>query len=127
LSASGENSSSATGRYWESIAAQYLREQGLTILERGYRCRLGELDIICRDESCLVIVEVRARASAAMVSAISSIGHNKRNKIIKASRHYLMRHPQASNDAIRFDVITIEGIDMPQPELRWIRGAFDAS
>ena len=62
------------GRLWESRAATYLEDHGLAILARGYRCRLGELDLVCRDGGHLVIVEVRARSRGALCSALDSVG-----------------------------------------------------
>jgi putative endonuclease len=114
------------GRLWESRAAAYLERQGLTILARGYRCRVGEIDLVCRDGAGLVIVEVRARASDALCSAVESIGTRKRRRIVQATRHWLMRHAAWQAAAIRFDVVAFDSIDTPEPRLAWIRNAFDA-
>ena len=70
----------ARGRHWEQQAALYLRDRGLRVLAHGYRCRLGELDLVCRDARDLVIVEVRARAAGALCSAVDSIGPAKRRR-----------------------------------------------
>ena len=80
------------GRLWEARAAAYLEACGLTVLARSYRCRLGEIDLVCRDDPHLVIVEVRARGSSALCSAVDSIGTAKRRRIVLATRHLLMRH-----------------------------------
>lgn len=115
------------GRLWESRAATYLEAHGLTILARGYRCRLGELDLVARDERHLVIVEVRARARGALCSALESIGPAKRRRIVQATRHLLMRHAQWQAAPVRFDVVAFDAIDDAEPQVRWIRNAFDAS
>jgi putative endonuclease len=115
------------GRLFESRAADYLEQQGLTILARGYRCRLGELDIVCRDERHIVIVEVRARGRNAYCSAIDSIGPSKRRRIVQATRHLLMRHAEWQSAPIRFDVVAFEAVDTADHQLRWIKNAFDAS
>ena len=57
------NARSQRGAHWETYAANHLRDQGLEVIARGYRCRLGELDIVCRDGDTLVVVEVRARST----------------------------------------------------------------
>ena len=101
--------------------------QGLRVLEQRYRCRLGELDLVCRDQRTLVIVEVRARSSRSSASAVESVDGKKRAKIINATRHLLMRHPQWAEDAVRFDVISIDGIDSTTPRLRWVKDAFQAT
>ena len=115
------------GRLWESRAATYLEQHGLAILARGYRCRLGELDLVCRDDRQLVIVEVRARSRGAYCSAIDSIGAHKRHRIVQATRHLLMRHAEWQSAAIRFDVVAFDAIDAPEPQIQWIKNAFDAS
>jgi putative endonuclease len=115
------------GRLWESHAATYLERHGLAILARGYRCRLGELDLVCRDDRELVIVEVRARSRGALCSAIDSIDLHKRRRIVQATRHLLMRHAEWQAAAIRFDVVAFDAIDTPEPQVRWVKNAFDAS
>jgi putative endonuclease len=89
------------GRLWESRAATYLERHGLAILARGYRCRLGELDLVCREDRQLVIVEVRARSRGALCSAIDSIDAHKRRRIVQATRHLLMRHAEWQAATIR--------------------------
>ena len=115
------------GRFWEARAAEYLQAQGLRVLARGYRCRLGELDLVCRDERHLVVVEVRARSSGAIASAVESIGPRKRRRIVQATRHLLLRHRELHGAPIRFDVVAFDGIDGSNPKLHWIRNAFDGS
>jgi len=115
------------GRLWEARAAAYLEGCGLTVLTRSYRCRLGEIDLVCRDDRYLVIVEVRARSSSALCSAVDSIGAGKRRRIVLATRHLLMRHSEWHAAPIRFDVVAFDAIDEAQPQVRWIKDAFDGS
>ncbi len=112
--------------HWEEVAGRYLEREGLTVLARRYRCRMGELDLICCDGPSLVIVEVRARGSTAWVRAAESVDYGKRARIIQATRHFLMRYPQWRNRTVRFDVVAIDSVDRERPTLDWIRGAFDA-
>jgi putative endonuclease len=116
----------ARGRLWESRAAEHLERHGLTILARGYRCRLGEIDLVCRDDRALVIVEVRARSRGALCSAVDSIDAHKQRRIVHATRHLLMRNAGMQTAAIRFDVVAFDAIDTPEPQIRWIKNAFDA-
>ena len=113
------------GRLWEARAAAYLEARGLAVLARSYRCRLGEIDLVCRDDPHLVIVEVRARNSSALCSAVDSIGAAKRRRIVLATRHLLMRHGEWQAAPIRFDVVAIDAIDRAEPQIRWIKNAFD--
>jgi putative endonuclease len=117
----------ARGRLWESRAAAYLEEQGLSVVARGHRCRLGELDLVCSDGSYVVVVEVRARRAAALYSAVESIGPHKRHRLVQATRHFLMRNPRWQAAPIRFDVVTFDAIDTDEPRIQWIRNAFEAS
>lgn len=114
----------ASGQYWEEKASKFLVAQGLKLVARGYRCRLGELDIICSDGPALVICEVRARSSTAFVSASESVDRHKRRRIVGATRHFLMRHCEYANRPLRFDVIAVDEIDAPKPRLQWIKNAF---
>ena len=96
------------------------------MLIRQYRCRLGELDLVCRDGNSLVIVEVRARAGSHFASAGESVDVRKQRKLIRATRHLLMTHPHWNDYPLRFDVFCIDEIDSAAPSIRWIRNAFDA-
>jgi putative endonuclease len=112
------------GNVWEARAREHLRDSGLTIIAQGYRCRLGELDLIACDDEQLIIVEVRARARTAFGTAVETVGINKQRRIILATRHFLMRHPAWVSRRIRFDVIAFDDIDQPAPALTWLKNAF---
>jgi putative endonuclease len=114
------------GQYWEDRAGRYLRSRGLRVLESRYRCRFGELDLICTDNESLVIVEVRARGRGSLVRSLETIDAAKRRKLIQAARHLLMTHPQWHELPLRFDVVAIDDIDSAHPHYEWVRNAFDA-
>ena len=103
----------------ESLAAAFLEREGLKILERNYRCRFGEIDIVARDGATLVFVEVRRRKSEAFGGPAESITAAKRTKIIRAARHYLARRRNAP--PCRFDAVLIRG---EPPRIEWIKNAF---
>ncbi|MFL2545754.1 MAG: YraN family protein [Candidatus Rariloculaceae bacterium] len=115
----------ATGRSWEKAARAYLAKRGLDILQERYRCRLGEIDLVCRDGETIVIVEVRARRSGSFASAIDSVDANKQRKIILATKHMLMRNPHWHSQPLRFDVIAVSDIDTATPSIQWLKNAFD--
>ena len=114
------------GRAWEAVARDYLQSQGLEILRQRYRCRLGELDLVCRDGATIAVVEVRARRKGSITSALDSIDWNKQRKIILTTRHLLMCNPCWNTRPLRFDVITVTDIDTPTPRLEWTQNAFSA-
>ena len=103
----------------EAMAAVFLERQGLTILARNYRCRLGEIDLVARDREATVFVEVRQRASSAFGGAAASITGAKRQRLLKAARHYISR--QRTVPQCRFDALLIEG---DPPRIEWLRDAF---
>jgi len=114
------------GRLWESRAAAWLDAQGVRTIAQGYRCRLGEIDLIGDDGHDLVFVEVRARKQDSLGTALESVGPAKQRRIVRATRHYLMRNPRAQARHIRFDVVAFDGIDTADPRVTWIRNAFEA-
>ena len=98
----------------EALAASYLAARGLTIVQRNYRCRGGEIDLIARDGTTLVFVEVRLRSSSAFGGARASITAAKRRRIKFAAGLFLSnirREPPC-----RFDAILLDGLDMARIE-----------
>jgi putative endonuclease len=113
------------GQEAERIAERFLRRQGLICLQRNYRCRWGEIDLLMQDADTLVVVEVRARGAGARCSPEESISAAKQGRIIAAARHFLARHPGLAAGAVRFDVVAISSGD-EENELRWIESAFSS-
>ena len=96
-----------SGRRAEDAAAIFLQQRGLIIVERNYQCRYGEIDLIARDGDALVFVEVRMRKSSAFGGAAASITPAKRDKLLRAARHYLSGC--ARTPPCRFDALLIDG------------------
>jgi putative endonuclease len=95
-----------TGADAETLAAEFLVAKGLTIIARNVRSRFGEIDLIARDGSTLVFVEVRLRRGQAFGGAAASITRAKRSRLVAAARIYLanLRHePPCRFDAVLFD------------------------
>jgi putative endonuclease len=108
------------GEAAESLAAAFLRGQGLIISECNYRCRFGEIDLIAREGTTLVFVEVRQRRSDNFGGAAASITAAKRRRLVAAARHYLARC--RSLPPCRFDAVLVHG---EPPRIEWIRNAFE--
>src|SRR3979409_1709034 len=102
----------------EDVCAELLRSYGLRIIERNWRCRHGEIDLIAEEGGTLVFAEVRMRSRAGYGGAAESVTGAKRARLLAAARLYLTRRPQAS---CRFDVLLV-GADPTKVE--WIRDAF---
>lgn len=109
------------GRQAEDLAARHLERQGLKVIQRNFRIRGGEIDLICRDGRILVFVEVRLRSRQDYGGAGESITSAKRRRIILAARHYLAYRPETE---CRFDCILLDGLD--EGAIRWIADAFSA-
>lgn len=113
-----------TGRDGESLATVYLQNQGLEILERNVRCPLGEVDLVARDGSTYVFVEIRSHRSRRWGAAEESIGPLKRRRVVRVALWYLKRSG-LSHVPVRFDVVSVHWHG-DEAQVRWIPGAFDA-
>jgi putative endonuclease len=116
-----------SGTYWEDRARRHLERHGLRTLHHGYRCRLGEIDLIMLDGDALVFVEVRARSTGSFATALETVDARKRAKLLRTARFFLMSYPCRAPATIRFDVVGIDAIDTDTPRLNWIRNAFGES
>ena len=111
---------STAGQAAEQLAATYLQQQGLKLLESNYRSRFGEIDLVMQDGKEVVFVEVRLRSHVGFGGAGASITPAKQQKLARTAEDYLMRHGQS---ACRFDAVLMPALDTRQ--LEWIRNAFD--
>ncbi|HXS28944.1 MAG TPA: YraN family protein [Steroidobacteraceae bacterium] len=111
----------------EEIAAGYLAAHGAEILERNYRRRLGELDVIAREGDTLLIVEVRTRSTSAYGGAAASIDGRKRRRIVRAAQQLLQQRRTFAGLAVRFDVVVVSNAETAAPTVEWIRHAFSAA
>jgi putative endonuclease len=112
------------GQAAEDIAADFLQANGLEILERNYRRRLGELDLIARERDVLVIAEVRTRASNAYGGAAASVGIGKQRRLIRAASQLLQQRKDLARMRVRFDVIVVSDMSSESPHVDWIQHAF---
>ena len=101
-------STTEIGATAEAIAVDLLVEHGYEIVERNYRCKIGELDIVAIDGSVMVFVEVRSRADDDHGDAIESVNRRKQMKVTRVAEVYL-QHRRPPQDEFRFDVVTING------------------
>lgn len=113
-----------TGRDSETVAAAYLQERGLEILERNVRCPLGEVDLVAREGGTYVFVEIRSYRSTRWGMAEESIGRTKMMRVVRVALWYLKRRGLLGMP-VRFDVVAVQWMGK-DPRIRWIPGAFDA-
>lgn len=118
MSTSASSDRRALGRFGETFAAQYLeRSLGWHVVERNWRCRWGELDIIARDGDTCVIVEVRARRGDRYGSALESVDQTKLWRLMRLAPMVLRDHGGDDGSLVRFDVI---GLAVEQTRVRTI-------
>ncbi|MEF9958392.1 MAG: YraN family protein [Niameybacter sp.] len=96
------------GSFYEQVASDYLEQLGYHILERNYRCRLGEIDIIGQDENYLVFIEIKYRHSTKCGLPRESVNYYKKKRILHVAHYYIMTHYK-TEVACRFDVVEILG------------------
>jgi putative endonuclease len=109
----------------EELAARELASRGYAILERRYRTRYGEIDIVCQDGETLVFVEVRARATGEFGRAAESVTDDKKRRVTAMAVEYLARH-RVTCRPCRFDVVAIDAALSDTPEICVYPSAFDA-
>jgi len=102
----------------EDLCAGLMRAAGLRVLERNWRCRLGEIDLVAEERGTLVFAEVRMRSRPGFGGAGESVTAAKRQRLLAAARLYLARRPDAP---CRFDVFLVDGA---AANVQWIRDAF---
>jgi putative endonuclease len=108
----------------EQLAHQYLQDRGLEPVERNYRCRHGEIDLVMLDDDCLVFVEVRFRSPGAFSSAALTVDRTKQNKLVRTAEMFLAMRPGYSSHKARFDVIGVDGGRNRPGRVEWVRDAF---
>jgi putative endonuclease len=109
------------GREIETRAWQYLQSRGLRLLQRNYRSRRGEIDLVLQDQDSLVFVEVRYRRGSLFGSGAESVDRRKQSRLIACAQHYMQTYPGTAQQPCRFDVVSVGG---PEDAIEWIRNAF---
>ena len=121
---SGEESR-VLGRWGETLVAEKLRREGCTLLAAGWRCRMGEIDLIAVDGTYLRFVEVKLRRNDRFSKAMEAVDRRKQEKLRITAQLYLAEHPTQLQP--RFDVVEIyapQGLATRAPEIYVIPDAF---
>jgi len=111
------------GRAAEAAAARMLERQGYRILQRNFRARGGEIDLVAQDGATLAIVEVRYRAGGRFGGGAESVTPGKQRRIVRAARMLLAVQPALARLPARFDVVEVSG-PVDALACRLIREAF---
>ncbi|MBW2039849.1 MAG: YraN family protein [Deltaproteobacteria bacterium] len=107
----------------EDLAVRYLQKKGYKVIERNYRCLLGEIDLIARDKETLVFVEIKARSSSGFGLPQEAVGRFKQKKLIQVAKAYIVEHHLKEAIPARFDVVAIQ-LTPSGAEIELIKDAF---
>ena len=116
------NAKQVLGKEGERVAERYLKKKGYVVVERNYRCAVGELDLIVLDKRVVVFVEVKTRTGHGFGSPLEAVAYRKQKKMIQTAQFFLSQKRLHQRDA-RFDVI---GVSWPglEPVVEHIENAF---
>jgi len=112
-----------SGESAESLAWAFLEKRGFKLIQKNFRTKAGEIDLIMKQKSCLVFIEVRYRKNQDFGGAAASITASKQTRIRKTAQIFLQQNPVLDYKECRFDVIAISGIG-DNTEIQWIDNAF---
>jgi len=113
------------GELGETLACDELRRRGYAILERRYRTRYGEIDIVARHGDVLVFVEVKARRSDVFGSGAAAVTPNKQRRVARMAADFLVRR-RLQDRPCRFDVVSV-AMGEERPRIEVFAGAFVAA
>ena len=111
----------ALGDYGERVAARHLEDAGLEVLDRNWRCDLGEIDLVLREGSLTVVCEVKTRSSTAFGFPLEAVTETKAGRLRRLAARWLVDHPAASRE-VRLDLM---GVLLPRrgaPIIDHVRG-----
>ncbi|MCC5035775.1 MULTISPECIES: YraN family protein [Streptomyces] len=104
------NARGALGRYGEDLAARRLADAGMTVLERNWRCREGEIDIVARDGDALVICEVKTRRAGGREHPMAGVPVRKAARLRRLAARWLLERwpaPQPPPGGVRIDLVGV--------------------
>ena len=116
------NARGALGRYGEDLAARRLAEAGMTVLERNWRCRDGEIDIVALDAGALVVCEVKTRREEGYEPPAAAVRPGKADRLRRLAECWLERHGGPPPEGVRIDLV---GVVLPRrgaPVVEHVRG-----
>lgn len=89
MSSMEKQNKKAVGKAYEDLATAYLIDKGYKILERNYRCKVGEIDIIAKDKNALIFIEVKYRKTTAFGAPAEAVNYYKQQRIMRSAKWYL--------------------------------------
>ena len=114
------------GLRYEQQARRYLERRGLRLIERNFRSRFGEIDLVMLEQDTICFIEVKYRERLDFGGACSAIPVSKQRRFVKTALCYLARHRQYANRDARFDALLIQRLPGGSEQIDWIQNAFYA-
>jgi len=111
------------GSRGEALAWNFLRKKGYAILEKNYRTRLGEMDLIARKEGTLIFIEIKTRRDHQFGAPEEAVDWRKRKKLTRVAQAYLQTRG-LENQPSRFDVLSIRWDGTGEPDFHLLEDAF---
>lgn len=111
--------STEKGAYFERVAERHLSNFGLTLIERNFRCKFGEIDLIMREKETFVFIEVKYRQTEQYGGAVNSLSPTKMQRLRRTIAHYCQQH-RISDSPLRIDFVAINGDEHCQ----WIKNVY---
>jgi len=112
-----------SGARWEKTAESFLRNHGLSLIQRNFSSRFGEIDLIMEDGETLVFIEVKYRKNSHHGSGADAVTFHKQGRISRTAAWYLAKNPHRAEQFCRFDVISMDPQKKDQG-INWIKNAF---
>lgn len=110
------------GSFGEDVAASYLTSSGLTVVDRNWRCDLGEIDLVARAGTTLVVCEVKTRSALGYGTPVEAVTYRKAGRLRRLAARWLAEHGARARD-IRIDVIGVLVRNDSEPVIDHIRAA----
>ena len=112
------------GNRGELVVSHLLKEKGYEILDKNYRCKIGEIDVIARRNGRLAFIEVKTRTSGRFGMPQEAVDRKKQEKIFKRVQWY-MKDKRLEGMLVAFDVVAVLWRDRQSPEIRLIQDAYE--
>lgn len=126
--------STEKGAHAEKLAEKLLKQNGLRLIQRNYRCKCGEIDLIMQDSDIIAFIEVRLRTNRSYASGAETVTLSKQRKIINAASHYLQRNSKLMENPARFDVVSVScsgnkpgNTPGEHADFDWVKNAFEVN
>ncbi|MBM7441668.1 YraN family protein [Streptomyces sp. HB132] len=116
------NARGALGRYGEDLAVRLLADAGMTVLERNWRCRSGEIDIVARDGDAVVVCEVKTRRAGSFEHPMEAVTRTKADRLRRLAEIWLVGHGGPPPGGVRIDLVGVVLPSRGAPVTEHVRG-----